>query len=457
MSFTLSNEQTIAFNKYIQGENIFITGPGGTGKTALIKLIKHHADNKGKNIQVCALTGCAAVLLECKARTIHSWAGIGIGSGDIENIIKKVMRNKVAKNAWLSVNILIIDEVSMMSKKLFEVLNSVAQKIRKNGSPFGGMQVIFSGDFYQLPPVGNKDDISTSEFCFQSELWFNMFKIPNHIQLKTIFRQSDPVYQKILNQIREGCIKKSSNAILLNHVNREIPENYQIKPTRLYPIRSKVDIINKTELEQINSEVYTFDLKYRTDLQMTAKERLARMSFTKEQIDMELEFLKNNIRCDSKIELKKGSQIMCIINTSINEDTLLCNGSQGVVIDIVNNLPLIKYQNGVTTIMSYHTWESDKIPGLGVSQLPIIPAWALTIHKSQGATLDVAEIDIGSDIFECGQSYVALSRVKNLDGLYLKSFDVTRIKINAYVKEFYKLLNKLEEEEKEKEKEKEKT
>lgn len=448
MSFTLSNEQTIAFNKYIQGENIFITGPGGTGKTALIKLIKHHADNKGKNIQVCALTGCAAVLLECKARTIHSWAGIGIGSGDIENIIKKVMRNKVAKNAWLSVNILIIDEVSMMSKKLFEVLNSVAQKIRKNGSPFGGMQVIFSGDFYQLPPVGNKDDISTSEFCFQSELWFNMFKIPNHIQLKTIFRQSDPVYQKILNQIREGCIKKSSNAILLNHVNREIPENYQIKPTRLYPIRSKVDIINKTELEQINSEVYTFDLKYRTDLQMTAKERLARMSFTKEQIDMELEFLKNNIRCDSKIELKKGSQIMCIINTSINEDTLLCNGSQGVVIDIVNNLPLIKYQNGVTTIMSYHTWESDKIPGLGVSQLPIIPAWALTIHKSQGATLDVAEIDIGSDIFECGQSYVALSRVKNLDGLYLKSFDVTRIKINAYVKEFYKLLNKLEEKEK---------
>lgn len=448
MSFTLSNEQTIAFNKYIQGENIFITGPGGTGKTALIKLIKHHADNTGKNIQVCALTGCAAVLLECKARTIHSWAGIGIGSGDIENIIKKVMRNKVAKNAWLSVNILIIDEVSMMSKKLFEVLNSVAQKIRKNGSPFGGMQVIFSGDFYQLPPVGNKDDISTSEFCFQSELWFNMFKIPNHIQLKTIFRQSDPVYQKILNQIREGCIKKSSNAILLNHVNREIPENYQIKPTRLYPIRSKVDIINKTELEQINSEVYTFDLKYRTDLQMTAKERLARMSFTKEQIDMELEFLKNNIRCDSKIELKKGSQIMCIINTSINEDTLLCNGSQGVVIDIVNNLPLIKYQNGVTTIMSYHTWESDKIPGLGVSQLPIIPAWALTIHKSQGATLDVAEIDIGSDIFECGQSYVALSRVKNLDGLYLKSFDVTRIKINAYVKEFYKLLNKLEEKEK---------
>lgn len=448
MSFTLSNEQTIAFNKYIQGENIFITGPGGTGKTALIKLIKHHADNKGKNIQVCALTGCAAVLLECKARTIHSWAGIGIGSGDIENIIKKVMRNKVAKNAWLSVNILIIDEVSMMSKKLFEVLNSVAQKIRKNGSPFGGMQVIFSGDFYQLPPVGNKDDISTSEFCFQSELWFNIFKIPNHIQLKTIFRQSDPVYQKILNQIREGCIKKSSNAILLNHVNREIPENYQIKPTRLYPIRSKVDIINKTELEQINSEVYTFDLKYRTDLQMTAKERLARMSFTKEQIDMELEFLKNNIRCDSKIELKKGSQIMCIINTSINEDTLLCNGSQGVVIDIVNNLPLIKYKNGVTTIMSYHTWESDKIPGLGVSQLPIIPAWALTIHKSQGATLDVAEIDIGSDIFECGQSYVALSRVKNLDGLYLKSFDVTRIKINAYVKEFYKLLNKLEEKEK---------
>ena len=170
-----SKEQQIAYDKYIAGNNIFITGPGGTGKTALIRHIQKDASNKRINIQVCALTGCAAVLLECKAKTIHSWAGIGLGNGTIENIINKIIKNKYIKVRWTEIDILIIDEVSMMSQKIFEMLDIIGKVVRRNQKPFGGIQIIFSGDFYQLPPVGSKDDLETIKFCFESPLWFETF------------------------------------------------------------------------------------------------------------------------------------------------------------------------------------------------------------------------------------------------------------------------------------------
>jgi ATP-dependent DNA helicase PIF1 len=142
------------------------------------------------------------------------------------------------------------------------------------------------------------------------------------------------------------------------------------------------------------------------------------------------------------MKLKIGSQVMCIINIQSDTGIEICNGSQGIVTDFceITGLPRVKFNNGIERIMVSHVWASDKIPGIGVSQVPLILAWALTIHKSQGATLDAAEIDVGSGIFECGQTYVALSRVKSLDGLYLSSFDVTKIKINKKVKDFYESL-----------------
>jgi ATP-dependent DNA helicase PIF1 len=444
-----SEEQIKAFTAYSQGKNIFVTGPGGTGKTALIKYIQKDAARKGFNIQVCALTGCAAVLLECKAKTLHSWAGIGLGKGTFDQLVTKISKNRFLKGNWKGTDILVVDEVSMMSQKLLELLDAIGKAIRKDSRPFGGIQLIFSGDFYQLPPVGDKDDIETSKFCFESTLWSQTFSRENHIQLTKIFRQTDPVYQKILNQIREGRLKRSSNEMLLHSVGREILDNLCIRPTKLFPTRNKVDQVNTREMNALNTEEQEFKLKYHSDLEMTATELLKRRQFSKEQIQTELLYLKGNLRCDEVVKLKIGSQVMCIINIELENGETLCNGSQGVITRLSEQgLPVVKF-GAFETVMGYHVWPSENIPGIGVSQLPLILAWALTIHKAQGATLDIAEIDAGSGIFECGQTYVALSRVKSLEGLYLTSFDASKIKVSRRVQEFYLSLEESKEAKKE--------
>lgn len=435
---TYSPAQQQAFNKYLQGKNIFITGPGGSGKSKLIKDIKLDCLTKNKKVQVCALTGCAALQLGIQAKTIHSWAGIGLANGPIDQIVSKINKSVFKKRNWQQIDVLIIDEVSMMCQKIFELLDTIAKKTRKNQNPFGGIQVIFSGDFYQLPPVGIKEEIETVRFCFESELWDKTFVKEDHVQLIEIFRQKDPVYATILNQIREGRIKRSSCEILEKCVNRPLSTSLNIIPTKLYPTRNKVDIINHTEMSKLTTEEIEFKQKETFDLPMTDKEMQLRHEYTRDAMQLEMTYIKRNLICEEVVRLKVGAQVMCIVNIELPNGTMICNGSQGIIISMTENkIPVVKFNDGTELLMNYHVWHSETIPGIGISQIPLILAWALTIHKSQGCTLDYAEIDVGNSIFECGQTYVALSRVKSLDGLYLTSFEPNKIRILKKVRDFY--------------------
>ena len=450
MSRELSLKQQEAFDKYIGGHNIFITGPGGSGKSEVIRMIRRHAMEHGKKMQVCALTGCAAFLLQCNAKTLHSWAGIGLGNKCADELLLKLP--EIRKAAWRNIDVLVIDEVSMMSKKIMELLDCIARRVRRRrNEPFGGIQMIFSGDFFQLPPVGKKEDPETSQFCFESELWFNIFWPENNILLNKSFRQqADEEYASILNQVREGRLKRRGNDILERYVGRVIPEDEFIKPTKIYPTRAKVDAVNRTEMQKLQGVEHVFETRHNLLLSLKSeKERNLRNSFTPAQIEAELLYLQNSLLCDNRTVLKEGAQVMCVV-TIVSDDAVsspLCNGSRGIVTGFTESgWPSVRFDHrNSERVMTPHMWQSENIPGIGVCQVPLILAWALTIHKCQGATLETAEIDVGSGIFEAGQTYVALSRVKSLDGLYLTSYDVSKIRIHKKVADFYQLLKNQDE------------
>lgn len=434
----LSSEQQNAFDKFILGENVFVTGSAGSGKSELIRKIYRHCISNRKGIQVCALTGCASILLNCKAKTVHSWSGIGLGNASVDVLINKIKQNLYKKKAWTEISVLVIDEVSMMSIKLFDTLDAIGRGVRNNHLPFGGIQVILSGDFYQLPPVGNYNDVDTMRFCFESEDWNNVFKKNCQIQLVKIFRQTDDKYISILNQVREGVVKRSSNDLLKSRVGLIPPEGTVI--TQLYPRRNSVEVINCNKMKELTTPEQTFEIQLLTNLPILSDEdKRKRNKIGKVEIDIELQHIKTNLLCEPTLKLKVGAYVMCIVNMEISSDIVLCNGSQGIITGFseITRLPIVKFNNGYEVTINYYNWMSENIPGIGVSQIPLILAWAITIHKSQGTTLDMAQMDVGRGIFEAGQTYVALSRVKSLDGIYLTSFDVTRIKINRKVKEFY--------------------
>jgi len=432
-------EQKDAFDKYIAGENVFITGPGGAGKTHVIKQIVEHATINEKVFKVCALTGCAAVLLMCGAITLHAFAGIGLATGTIDQVVDKVVKNRYKRSNWQKIDILIVDEVSMLSLKIFKILDIIARKIKKKPNvPFGGIQLIFSGDFYQLPPVGNIDDPESISFCFETPLWNETFKLENQIQFKTIFRQTDSKYIKILNKIRVGKITKSTIALLTECTEKTYTEETQ--PTILLPRRRDADIINSTKLNKLDEKtekIYKTTIVSETDLSLTPQQIQNFTLFTDKEKDYERHYLIENIMAEKEIRLRIGTIVMCIANIIVDSPTPIVNGSQGIVIDYINNYPIVKFNNGIIQTISPHIWNSERLPGIAIKQIPLIHAWAITIHKAQGLSLDRAIIDIGTQVFECGQTYVALSRIKSLDGLYLTGFNYKKIKVNNKVHAFY--------------------
>lgn len=481
-SLSLSPEQQLAFDKFKQKQNLFITGAGGTGKSELIKRIKQFANDKGIKLQVCAMTGCASVLLGTGSKTIHSWAGISTGNQTVDFYMTKILNYRHCLQNWTTTQVLIIDEVSMMSLKMFEMLDELARRIRsiptkyvdKSSNyllPFGGLQIIFCGDFYQLPPVGDRTDPDTCKFCFESERWFSTFKLENHIILKTNFRQQgDLLYQKILTNIRKGKITNKQWKILQDKAESFTGEYVDILPTKLFAKRASVDSLNKAEMAKLTTKSFKYKGVVKFDHDIKHSEIPKMLEHNKKEVEKEIEYLKSNCPSDDELELKVGAQVMCTANinievfdfdetTNTNCTFKLCNGSRGVITNIttfgfteesllneqIHVLfwnPLTKKQSQKPIIIPRHIWPSEKIVGLAYMQYPLKLAWALTIHKSQGATLDLAEIECGDNVFECGQAYVALSRVTSLDGLYLSSFCVESIKLNQTVQDFYEFIDK---------------
>jgi len=455
----LSPEQNYAVQAFEEGNNLFITGPGGTGKTLLIQHLVKNAEKREKKIQVCALTGCASLLLNCNARTIHSWSGIRQGKGDEEKIITGVFYNKKALMAWRKTDILVIDETSMMSKKIFELLDKIGRRTRgKYDKPFGGMQVVFVGDFYQLPPVGSMDDPDTCAFCFESNKWKEVFELDNHVVLTTMFRQLDPVYQAILLNIRKGKIDKEQIAILRGYVSRQFDSeaNNGCILTKLFPTKARVDYYNQQMFDALEGQSYEFncitksnckaylDNSNRSGISLQELEKGSNLSKT--ATEKEFENLKMHTPCIPILSLKKGAAVMCTVNLDMENG--ICNGSIGIVSDFIVRMnipvPIIQFSNGIKREIPINYWHSEEFPTIAIGQYPLCLAWAMTIHKIQGATLPMAEMDIGKSIFESGQTYVALSRVKSLQGLYLSHFFPQNIRANEKVAAFYDSIPEVE-------------
>jgi ATP-dependent DNA helicase PIF1 len=477
-----SPEQRVAFDLGVAGKNVFVTGPGGTGKTFWIQSFVKEMQARGKSVTVCAMTGCAAVLLGTKARTLHSWSGVRLARGSRESIIDSVLRNRAAIKNWRGCDVLVVDEVSMMSLKMFEVLDDIGRRLRRlrsgggrnvafgglpiGGSPFGGLHVVFVGDFFQLPPVGESGDADSAKFCFQSERWFATFARENCVVFTTVFRQRDEAYARLLGEVRVGALSAEGRALLEGRVKQSEDDcgvgvgddvgngvendcdkgETKVTTTRIFPVKYKVDAVNRFHFDKLGVSEMAFSFvekrNCRTYLESglpIPSELLLRGHPPTGSREYEAELGRLMANVEERVVLKVGAVVMLTYNLSVEEG--LCNGSQGVVVglEVTGDViaPVVQFRNGVKRRIGPHFWQSDEWPVLAVGQVPLILAWALTIHKIQGATLDCAEMDLGESVFEYGQTYVALSRVRTLEGITLKKFSVGKIRAHPLVQAFY--------------------
>ncbi len=432
----LTKEQRKAYDLVEEGKSIFLTGPGGTGKSFLLKtMFEMIPQRTNRDVAVTALTGCAAVLLGKHAKTLHSWAGIGLGQDSAGVIVSKIIKagKKIGKPfmRWRTTDILIIDEVSMMTPELLEKLDEVARIIKNVDKPMGGIQVVFVGDFYQLPPVIKEGEVS---FVFESLLWKEI--VQETVCLTQILRQDDPVFHKILDETRKGRISRQTFEILENKKKDTSWQTMTIKPTLLYTRRVAVDRVNQENLKALPGDCVPFfaeTIFEPVDKTVGLTKQSPEIQFTIEKMDKDGPYM-------PKLYLKKNAQVMLLYN--IDQEAGLVNGSRGVIEDFdIEGNPIVKFRNGTSKIIEKVSWFSQDFPGVGRKQIPLKLAYAITIHKAQGATLDCALIDIGTSTFECGQAYVALSRVKNLDSLYVWNVEPSAFRAHPKVLEFYKSLS----------------
>lgn len=439
---TLTTEQQRVVHHLLLGKYVALLGAAGCGKSYLLSalytefpgLLRHHSGGGGgtlTRIQICAMTGCAALLLGHKAKTLHSWAGIGLGKGTVSELYTKIRRNKKVMRHWLCTDLLVIDEVSMMTCDLLDKLNELGKKIRGNKRPFGGIQVLLVGDFYQLPPVNRGEDATL--FAFESVAWKEMFDGEKGVvvELTNIQRQKDPVFQGILMEARAGALSRESCAVLRAREGLDW-KGHKIRPTLIFPRRAEVDMINESNLRALKGRRYTYKARLAYDGKMPD-------GFTEKDEGFQRALLSSdtNAAYAVELELALNAQVMLIANAF--PELGLVNGSRGVVVDFCaqTDLPIVEFVNGVRRPMGQHAWPIEDYEFVSRTQVPLRLGYSVTTHKTQGATLDAALVDIGPGIFEYGQAYVALSRVKSLDALYVHDFDPSAFRVHPKVRAFY--------------------
>ena len=461
----LNEEQKSAFELIQEKNNIFLTGPGGTGKSYFLEKLVDELPKvrHGIRISITALTGCAAILLGRHAKTLHSWAGIGLAKGTASKLIADIRTNRRALANWIKTDLLVIDEVSMMTVELFEKLDQIGRKLRKCETPFGGLQLLLVGDFYQLPPVIKSSDDDTvannsKQFIFESPLWRQ--SIHTIIQLKHIYRQSDPIFQQILLAAREGRLTHEHLAVLESRRGLDWKKR-AVKPTLIFSRKAEVEAINNANMTSLKG----------TRIRFTARTALdpAAPYVNVESVEVQrmIEYYDRDAPYMQEIELAVGAQVMLI--TNLDQPNGLVNGSRGVIKGFtdsitngedkiskiiaksvleggINKFPIVEFTTGESRIIGPASWGIDGQGPGGTDfiyriQIPLRLAWATTIHKAQGASLDCALVDVGRKTFEYGQAYVALSRVRSLDALYIWDLEPAAFKVHERVQRFYNELN----------------
>lgn len=423
-----SGEDLEDYNKIVklinQGENIFVTGNAGTGKSFLLNKLK---EKYKKKLELTSTTGLAAVNI--KGTTIHSWTGVGICQKSLQKCVDDILDKKTLVKKIKNCKLLAIDEISMLKGDAFTYIDRVLRAVREDEKPFGGIQLLLFGDFYQLPPV--EEGRIGKDFCFATETWQELNL--QTVKLEKIYRQSEASFIKALNDIREGLVDEDDFKLLKS---REI--DYDLTASSMLHIFSRndeADNYNKRKFDSLESKTY----KYKAKTGVYRGKNLIEDNFT-ERESMIIDIFSKNCKASAELLLKKGCRVMLIINFDFERG--LINGSCGEVTALDENSITVKFDNGITENIKVHKFEyyyKDVLTAT-IKQFPLKLAYAISIHKSQGMTLENVVVDCNR-IFEQGQTYVALSRVKKLQGLYLKGFSLDKIKVNPEVVEFYKNLS----------------
>ncbi len=415
---SLSESQRLAIDEIAKGRNVFITGPAGTGKSYLLNYIK--TEYRDNSLHITASTGISAI--NVGGQTLHSWAGLGLGNLPLNEILRNIcsVKGTHMRKKLRAAKMLAIDEISMIPAHIFDLLNNLLKAVRNNQDPFGGIQLILFGDFLQLPPVSKISQ--ETFFCFESEAWQEADI--EMIVLKDIFRQSDTELVNMLNNLRFGQITKHDIELLRSRFKKEDFDKV-FEATILGTHNIQIERINLNKLKDLDTQEKTYKAKF-------------------DGKPEKIEFLKKNCIAPENLTLKLGAQVMMLKNTYAKEGVM--NGSIGVIrsFDNKKGYPVVEFTNGSLITISPEEWCVEKFnentAQLEVEavmrQIPLILAWAITVHKSQGMTIEKVRCSLGNAFAE-GQVYVAISRVKSLDGLFIESFNINNVKANKKVIEFY--------------------